>query len=203
MQQQRPSAKPFERPSSATRFGADPMGEPAGNGCVVDRTSARYQSNQRRHRDRLPRMACAEDLISVSEGEHSNDFQPRLTQLGSMRVLMPCSGEASKNGPIVGQPPLFNPIKLKLRCRPTGSGNFSRPSTLAPVFRVPDCAAYIRPSVGESLQARWASFPRTRCRWRRERLRGRETAIDSETFETPMCYPPLGCRMKAESYSRA
>ena len=130
MQQQRPSAKPFERPSSATRFGADPMGEPAGNGCVVDRASARYQSNQRRRRDRLPRMACAEDLISVSEGEHSNDFQPRLTQLGSMRVLMPCSGEASKNGPIVGQPPLFNPIKLTVRRRPTGSRNFSRPSTL-------------------------------------------------------------------------
>jgi len=58
--------------SSRHSAGADPMGEPAGNSCVVDRASARYQSNQRRRRDRLPRMACAEDLISVSEGEHSN-----------------------------------------------------------------------------------------------------------------------------------
>ena len=39
-------------------------------------------------------------------------------------------GRSIKNGPIAGQPPLFNPIKLTVRRRPTGSRNFSRPSTL-------------------------------------------------------------------------
>jgi len=72
-------------------------------------------------------MACAEDLISVSEGEHSSDSQPRLTPPCSVPVLC-LRGRSIKKGPLVAQPRRFNPIKSKACCPPTIDRNFSRPS---------------------------------------------------------------------------
>ena len=70
------------------------MGEPAGNSCVVDRASARYQSNQRRHRDRTSHGMCGRPDFG-QQGEHSNDAQPRLTRLIACPFYA-CAGEASK-----------------------------------------------------------------------------------------------------------
>ena len=75
-------------------------------------------------------------------------------------------GRSIKNGPIAGQPPLFNPIKLTVRRRPTGSRNFSRPSTLTrfSAYRIARRTSGRHSASSYKLVGRASRG--TRCRWR-------------------------------------
>jgi len=109
-----------------------------------------------------------------------------------------------KNGPIVGAVAAFQPDQIKGALPTNGQSQFLATLDRGSGFPCTGLRG-VHPAVSRRVSTSSLDelpedpVPVATC----ERLRGRETAIDSETFETPMCYPPLGGRMKAESYSRA